>query len=478
VDGRHPDRPYAEYGLANPGSVPYPVATSALTTWLWVPAVGLFGIYLPLLFPDGKFPSKRWQYLGWFAGAVIVIESVGIVLAPGPPDALPGARNPFGLEGYPWLEEVGIFVVALLPLCILASAASLILRFRRSGREVRQQIKWLALAASLVGLAYLGTIAATLLFAPGMLGSGSAKPAWLSLLQDVVLLSYAVVPVAVGIAVLKHRLYDIDLVINRTLVYGSLTVSIVGVYALVVGYLGMLLRAGWNLPISLVATGLVAVLFASFRDRLQRGVNRLMYGERDDPYAVISRLGRRLEGTLAPEAVLPAIVENVAGALRLPWVGIWLTDGDALRLGAARSDAPAETVVRDSGAVETLRRAPDGLRPADLGPSSPFGETLLESGVGLVLPLTHRGEHVGVLCMAPRGPGEGFSPADRRLLRDLATQAGAAAHAVRLTVALHSSLEELRRSRERLVAAQEERRRIQRDLHDGLGPVLASMRLR
>jgi len=468
--------PYAAYGLANPGTVPYPLIVYALTAWLWAPAVGLLGIYLPLLFPDGSLPSRRWRYLVLFAGAVIVVESACFVLAPGPLDGLPGTRNPFGISGYPWLEGVGIFAVATIPLCILAAVAGLISRFRRSDREVRQQIKWLALAASLVGLAYLGTVIVMLLETSS---PGNARPPWLLLLQNAVLLSYAVVPLAVGTAVLKHRLYDVDLVINRAIVYGSLTVSIVGVYAITVGYLGTLLRAGWNLPISLVATGLVAVLFAPLRDRLQRGVNRLMYGERDDPYAVLSRLGRRLEGSLAPEAVLPAIVENVAEALRLPWVGIWLTDGDALRLGASRGDAPKETIVRDVGTIAALRHAPDGLRPRNFGPSNSFGEIVMESGVGLVLPLTHRGQLVGALCMAPRGPGEDFSSADRRLLRDLATQAGAAVDAVRLTVALRSSLEELRHSRERLVVAQEEeRRRIQRDLHDGLGPVLASMRLR
>lgn len=468
--------PYAAYGLANPGTVPYPLIVYALTAWLWAPAVGLLGIYLPLLFPDGRLPSRRWRYLVLFAGAVIVVESACVVLAPGPLDGLPGTRNPFGISGYPWLEGVGIFAVATIPLCILAAVAGLISRFRRSDREVRQQIKWLALAASLVGLAYLGTVIVMLLETSS---PGSARPPWLLLLQNAVLLSYAVVPLAVGTAVLKHRLYDVDLVINRALVYGSLTVSIVGVYAITVGYLGTLLRAGWNLPISLVATGLVAVLFAPLRERLQRGVNRLMYGERDDPYAVLSRLGRRLEGTLAPEAVLPAVVENIARALRLPHVAVWLVDGEGLHLEAANGKASSTTTVQDARAIEVLSHSPEGTDPAELGESEAYGSVLADSNVALALPLFHGGELIGALCMAPRGPGESFSTADRRLLRDLATQVSAAANSVRLTGDLRSSLKELRRSREDLVEAQEEeRRRVQRDLHDGLGPILASMRLR
>ncbi len=421
--------PYTAYGLANPGSVPYPVAVSALTTWLWVPAVGLLGIYLPLIFPDGKLPSGRWRLLAWFAGAVIVVESLGIVLAPGPLDGLPGVRNPFGLEGLSRVEDAGIFVVAMLPLCILASAAGLISRFRHSGREVRQQIKWLALAASLVGLAYLGTIAATLLFAPGSLDS-ARTPAWLSLLQSGVLLSYAAVPVAVGVAVLRHRLFDVDVVINRALVYGALTASVVGFYVLVVGYLGAAFRTGGNIGISLVATGLVAVFFAPLRYRLQRSVDRLMYGERDDPYAVISHLGRRLEATLAPGAVLPTIVETLKDTLRLPYAAISLGERDAPGIAASAG--------------------------------RPVGEPVR-------LPLSYQTEPVGELLLGPRAGEAGFSAADRRLLSDLALQAGIAAHAVRLT-------SDLQRSRERLVTArEEERRRLRRDLHDGLGSQLAGL---
>src|SRR5256886_4225507 len=143
------------------------------------------------------------------------------------------------------------------------------------------------------------------------------------------------VPLSLGIAILRYRLWDIDVIINRTLVYGTLTASIVSIYVLIVGGLGVLLQAQGNLVISLLATGLIAVLFQYLRDRLQQGVNRLMYGERDAPYVVLSRLGQRLEATLAPQAVLPTIVETVAQALKLPYAAVALKQDDEFSLTAS-----------------------------------------------------------------------------------------------------------------------------------------------
>jgi signal transduction histidine kinase len=199
----------------------------------------------------------------------------------------------------------------------------------------------------------------------------------------------------------------------------------------VVGYLGAAFAVEGDLSVSLVATGLVAVLFAPLRDRLQRAVDRLLYGQRAEPYAALSRLGRRLESALAPDTVLPTIVATVREALRLPYAAIALPAGDG----------PEEVVAAAGDPV------PEPVR----------------------LPLLYRNEDVGTLLLGPR-PGEsGFSTADRRLLSDLARQAGVAVSAVRLTA-------DLQRSREHLVAArEEERRRLRRDLHDGLGAQLAGL---
>ncbi|MBA2691802.1 MAG: GAF domain-containing sensor histidine kinase, partial [Rubrobacter sp.] len=238
---------------------------------------------------------------------------------------------------------------------------------------------------------------------------------------------------AIGVAILRHNLYDIDFIINRTLLYGALTACVVGIYVFVVGYLGTLFRTEGSLAISLLATGVVAVAFQPLRDKLQRTINRLMYGERDEPYEVLSRLGERLEGTLDPDSALSTIVETVAQAMNIPHAAISLDlNGESVK--AAEHGEP--------------------------------------KGIPTILPLSYGGRTVGRLVLSPRSPGEEFSASDRRLLEDLARQAGVAAHAVRLTA-------DLQRSREEIVTArEEERRRLRRDLHDGLGPRLAAQTLK
>ena len=225
---------YSTYGIARPGSVPYPVAIGTIgDQWLWVPTIGLLGIYLILLFPDGKLPSRRWRLLAWISGVVIFLQSAAEGLAPGPLENQGGVRNPFGIDALPWLANAALILLPLLPLCILASAVSMVLRFRRSRGEVRQQIKWIAFVASFAGLLYLFALVSPMIIAPEILNSGGSLPPipiWLELLFSVAVLGFAGIPLAIGFAVLKYRLYDIDVVINRTLVYGPLTAMLVLVY--------------------------------------------------------------------------------------------------------------------------------------------------------------------------------------------------------------------------------------------------------
>jgi signal transduction histidine kinase len=439
---------YADYALTENFAFPGGEYMAWFSTLVEFSGLTPAGVFVLLLFPNGRLLSRRWQFVAWMAVLGATLTGLYDAFYPDFLATHSYVWNPFAVVGVigggVTTQEffIGSALVgeALLLTSFLAALFSLFVRLHRARGDERQQLKWFLYAPVPAGVCFGFVLLSFIVVDFTDLFAFSAP---LNKLRELILsweiyddirsvgvVAMLVVPVFTYIAILRYRLFDIDVIINRTLVYATLSTCVVGIYVLTVAGLGVLFRAQGNLAVSLLATALVAVLFQPLRSRLQRGVNRLMYGERDEPYAVVSRLGRRLEATLAPDTVLPTVVETIAQALKLPYVAILLKEDEGFRTTAAYG--------------------------------SPRGEPE-------TLPLVYQREELGRLVLSPRAPGEGFSDADRRLLEDLARQAEVAVHAVRLTT-------DLQHSRERLVATrEEERRRLRRDLHDGLGAQLAGL---
>ncbi|MDX1417201.1 MAG: GAF domain-containing sensor histidine kinase [Candidatus Promineifilaceae bacterium] len=304
-------------------------------------------------------------------------------------------------------------------------------RYRHiSTRSEKQQTKWVIFGFTL-WLLYI-MISTYPYFYLNTIPPDTPVPWWAPAAGFGWFLALNIVPLTLTISVTRYKLWDIDVVINRALLVGMLTISIITLYVLIVGAAGIFFQTQGNWLVALAATGLVAVLFHPLRLRLQRWANRLVYGQRDEPFEVLSRLGQQLEGSISPELVYPTIVSTVAQTLKLPYAEIATAEDDRF--------ATAESYGKPSRDLVTY-------------------------------PLTHQGETVGELRVARRSPNEDFAAADDRLLQSIARQAGSAVHAAQLTTALQHSRRELVSARE------EERRRLRRDLHDGLGPQLASQTL-
>jgi two-component system NarL family sensor kinase len=382
----------------------------ASSTIVLVPGVAL------LLFPDGRLPGPRWRPALWCGLAAAPLVALNGAL---------GIGEDLAFQGNPFLSDATARSVGepfglgwfLMILATLAGIAAIAGRRRLAKGEAREQLRLLERAAAVVALAFSACAIGSLL-APTAFDVGAVAA----------LTSLSILALTMGVAILRHRLYGLDVYVDRALVLSGTTLVLALLYVGAVVLASTLLGQDVHLGVALPATALVAIAFYPVRDWLQRSVNRLLHGQRDEPYAAISQLGRRLGDAIEPAQVLPVMAETIADALRLPYVAVEL---------AGRSVAPA---------------AAHGTPAA---------------GVALRLPLIHAGERVGTLVLGARGHGEALSAADQRLLEDFARRASAAASAVALSV-------EVQRSRERLVTArEEERRRLRGDLHDGLGPTLA-----
>jgi signal transduction histidine kinase len=405
---------YAHFGLVTrPGSLPGASAAAWVSAWIW--ALGLAPLFTLglLLYPDARFPSPRWRWLGGVVALTLLCLVLPGALMPGPFLNHPVADNPLGVDGAgPALHALGALGFPLVLLGLGAGIAALAVRWRRAapGGLERRQLFLLLLAAALC-LVVMASPA------------DEDPPRWLAAAS---LVALALVPAAIGLAIVRHRLYEIDVVLNRSLVYAALTGTIIGLYTALVWALGRPLAV--DAYAGAVAIGIIGAVVLPLRTGLQRLVDRAMYGDRGDPYAALSRLTARLQAAVAPGAALPALADAIATSLRLPYVGVQTTTGDCATAGK-----------RHGGPLHEL-------------------------------PLDHQGQRVGRLLLEGRDRRP-VSPRDLQLLTELARPAGAAVSAAALADALTAS-------RARLVQArEEERRRLRRDLHDGIGPTLAGVAL-
>jgi hypothetical protein len=307
---------FTQYGIytlvTNPDSLPAGVISTWIGTWVWLPSVTLTITFLLLIFPHGRLLSPRWRPVAWLAAAVTIAGTALLaivpweLLDPGVP-----AQNPFGIEGLRSLgiaPPVPIFLIGIPTM--LLSVASLILRFRRSRGEERQQLKWFVCAGVLIAGALLVP-----LFVPGAASS---------VLQLLVMPS---LPVAAGVAIMRYRLYEIDLLINRTLVYGALTATLVGVYVGSIVVLQGLLRAltGQESQLAIVASTLaVAALFNPLRRRIQAFIDRRFYRRKYDAAKTLEAFSAKLRDETDLDALNAELVGVVRETMQPAHISLWL----------------------------------------------------------------------------------------------------------------------------------------------------------
>jgi hypothetical protein len=317
---------YTDYGYTNPGSLPRPDIAAALHGGLWVPAIGLMGTFLLLLFPNGRLPSPRWRPLAWASAIVLVLCTVVITVYPGPltESGLPNVQNPLGIDALAPLVSGLAGLVLLIPLCIVGSVASLIGRFRASRGTERLQLKWLAAAAGIAAGLYLVAMITSIPFD----WSTIETPLWITIIQNIALFSFVLIPIAVGVAILRHRLYDIDRIINRTLVYGAVTALLAMVYAIgVFGVGGIVLEAtdqeGGRLAVA-ASTLAIAALFRPVRSRVQTFIDRRFYRSRYDAARTLEEFAARLRDQLDLDSLrgelLAAVDQTVHPAHATLWI--------------------------------------------------------------------------------------------------------------------------------------------------------------
>ncbi|HEX6538921.1 MAG TPA: sensor histidine kinase [Candidatus Dormibacteraeota bacterium] len=446
---------YTVRGLLTSATLPGLEWSSWLSNWLigLIFPTGTF-LFALLLFPNGHLLSRRWRPLAWAAVALAAFSIFLYMVDPNESrlvSSAPEPANPLAIKGLPLSAENASWLWPLGMLLLVTATVSLVIRYRRAGGEERQQLKWFAFAAVttivFVAAAFLLTIV---------------------LPQSVADLEFNIViiggigiaiPIALGVAILKYRLYGIDLVISRTLVYGTLAVLITGIYVGIAVGIGELVGSGGkpNLGLSILATAIVAAGFQPARAALQRVATRLVYGNRASPYQVLSEFSSQVAGSYAPDEVLPRMARLLLQGTTAESATVWLRAGDALRPAARWPVAPGN-------GTASLATSGDAVPPIP--------------GATRAVEVRHQGELLGALSVTKRR-NDSLTPVEDKLLDDLGHQAGLVLRNVRLTADLQRRLEELRASRQRLVSAQDaERRRLERNLHDGAQQHLVALKVK
>jgi hypothetical protein len=306
---------YAIYTLlAVPGSLPASQAAAWMMCWVWVPACGLI-VFLLLLFPDGRLPNRRWRWFAWFSLLLTVVGVISQALAPGSVYYLRDIHNPLGVEGLP---NVGEQVQTVMFTLIFVSAGSLFVRWLRASGVERQQLKWFTYSST---LAISGVILTFTI-------SDAIGALWLEWVGYVVLVvGFIGIPISMGIAILRYRLYNIDLLINRTIVYGLLTAILVALYfcGIVVLQRFFVLLTGQQSTLAVVAsTLLIAALFNPLRRRIQSFIDRRFYRSKYDARKTLEAFSAKLRDETDLDALSDDLVSVVRETMQPDHVSLWL----------------------------------------------------------------------------------------------------------------------------------------------------------
>ena len=394
------------------------------------PYMASVALLIPMIYPTGRLLSRRWGFLLVLGLTGATLGAICFALAPGDLSSFPGVPNPFGIDGAEWIQPLGDIVMLTFAGALLGAIVSLAIRYRRSRGDERQQLKWLLLALSLLASSFLVGVPYWTL---GGEGTGTLVA---SVTENVLVVALISIPVAIGVAILKYRLYAIDLVIKKTVVYAILAVLLFVVGVVPAWILaGVVVAAAGEGGYAYLAAGIVVGLAAwPLRRIATRIADRLVFGRRATPYQVLSEFSGRLAETYAADDVLERMAQVLGEAVGADSATVWLRVGDRFRPGATW---PAHHQI-------------DGSIPAS------------------AVEVRHQGEVLGALSVLLPA-SDPITPTKEQLIRDLAGQAG-------LVLRNATLIEDLRASRQRLVAAQnEERRRIERNIHDGAQQQLVAL---